>query len=217
MRTLTRNGEPWFVAADVCDALGLTNPTMAVENLDEDERMTLSLTEGHSGQRGGARSLNIISESGVYALIFRSNKPEARAFRKWITAEVLPAIRKTGGYFLAEGSEQAFLRAETEREIAALTDRRNAITLEIRRLRNRYDRIGGDSKQLRIVTASPRLAVEAVLDAIPEGGIRVGELQRLVCERHSASQSTFYRTWALAKPHVVKQPDGSVARKGGAQ
>jgi hypothetical protein len=71
---------------------------MALKGLDEDEKMTLSNTEGHSGTRGGAQSYNLISESGLYSLAFTSRKPEAKAFRKWVTAEVLPSIRKHGHY-----------------------------------------------------------------------------------------------------------------------
>lgn len=98
VRVSDRNGSPWFVAADVCKALALKNPTKAVQQLDEDEfsALTFSYT-GKSGRRLTNR-LNIISESGLYALVIRSNKPEAREFRKWITSEVLPAIRRTGRY-----------------------------------------------------------------------------------------------------------------------
>ena len=92
----------WFVAADVCRVLELSNPSEALKGLEEDERMTLSNTEGHSGLRGGAQSFNVISESGLYALIFKSRKPEAKAFRKWVTGEVLPAIRKSGVYVAPE-------------------------------------------------------------------------------------------------------------------
>jgi prophage antirepressor-like protein len=98
VRVIDHEGSPWFVAADVCRVLELSNPTETLRGLDEDERMTLSNTEGHSGQRGGAQMFNIISESGLYALIFKSRKEEAKKFRKWITAEVIPAIRKTGKY-----------------------------------------------------------------------------------------------------------------------
>ena len=94
------NGDTWFVAADVCRVLELSNPTEALKALDEDEKMTLRNSEGHSGQRGGAQSYNVISESGLYSLVFRSNKPEAREFSKWVRSEVLPAIRKTGSYSL---------------------------------------------------------------------------------------------------------------------
>lgn len=97
VRTVVQNGEPWFVAKDVCNILELTNPTMALESLDEDERGSLRITEGTS-PAGGNPNVNIINESGLYALIFKSRKPQAHAFRKWVTSEVLPEIRKTGGY-----------------------------------------------------------------------------------------------------------------------
>jgi hypothetical protein len=106
VRVIMRDGEPWFVAADVCRVLEIQNPTQAVQRLDDDE-MTLCQTEGQTGQRGGARSFNIVSESGLYALVLRSDKPNAKAFRKWITAEVLPAIRRDGRYeHIAAPAEQ---------------------------------------------------------------------------------------------------------------
>lgn len=93
VRTVTINDQPYFVAKDVCDVLEITNPSKAVENLDEDERL-LSLMV-ISGQN---RDVLCVNESGLYHLIFKSRKPQAKAFRKWVTAEVLPAIRKTGSY-----------------------------------------------------------------------------------------------------------------------
>ncbi len=95
-------GEPWFVAADVCRALGLGNSSMAISKLDDDEKMTLSLTDSHSGQRGGAQMATIINEPGLYALVLGSRKPEAKAFKRWITHEVIPEIRKTGGYIAGQ-------------------------------------------------------------------------------------------------------------------
>ena len=87
-------GEPWFLAKDICDILGLTNPTMALSNLDEDERAKFNL-----GRQGDA---NIINESGMYSLVMTSRKPEAKKFKKWVTSKVLPSIRKTGRYGLVE-------------------------------------------------------------------------------------------------------------------
>lgn len=78
--------------------LGLSNPSKVAERLDEDEKMTLTLSYGHSGQRGGAQKAIIINESGIYMVIFRSDKPEAKAFKRWVTHEVLPSIRRTGRY-----------------------------------------------------------------------------------------------------------------------
>ena len=92
------DGEEWWVAKDVCDVLEIANVSDAMRRLDDDEKMTLGTTEGHSGSRGGAQSLNIINESGLYSLILTSRKPEAKAFKKWVTSVVLPAIRKTGRY-----------------------------------------------------------------------------------------------------------------------
>lgn len=90
VRTITIEGNPWFVAKDVCDVLSLTNPSMALSNLDDDERAKFNL-----GRQGDT---NIINESGLYSLILTSRKPEAKAFKKWVTSEVLPSIRKTGSY-----------------------------------------------------------------------------------------------------------------------
>ena len=87
---MDESGNPWWVASDVCDILDHTNPSMAINSLDEDERAKKSL--GRQGET------NIINESGLYTLIIRSNKPQAKKFRRWITHEVLPSIRKTGGY-----------------------------------------------------------------------------------------------------------------------
>jgi prophage antirepressor-like protein len=111
IRTLERDGEPWFVAVDACGVLGLRNVTQALENLDDDEKDIITRASdpiqnigslGGPGQEGGAQSLNIINESGLYNLIFRSNKPEAREFRKWVTSVVLPSIRQKGYYAVSK-------------------------------------------------------------------------------------------------------------------
>ena len=112
------HGEPWFVAADVCTALAITNPSGAVKRLDDDEKMTLDTTEGHSGQRGGAQALNVVSESGLYSLILTSRKAEAKRFKRWVTHEVLPAIRKTGTY--AVTAPMAVLPAPTQDRVTSI-------------------------------------------------------------------------------------------------
>lgn len=101
VRALTIDGDPWFVARDVCDILQLDNLGEALRNLDEDELTSESLMSG-----GQHREMKLISESGLYTLIIRSNKPQAKPFRKWVTAEVLPAIRKTGGYAMPGGTHK---------------------------------------------------------------------------------------------------------------
>ena len=108
VRTYTdENGEVWLVAKDVCDVLGLSNPTEALRSLDDDEKMTLRDSEGHSGQRGGAQFLNVINEAGLYKLTFRSNKPNAKEFTRRVTHEILPSIRKTGSYTIPEKRKPA--------------------------------------------------------------------------------------------------------------
>ena len=119
VRTVMRDGEPWFVAADVCRALDIGNTSMALERLDNDEKMTLSLTDSHSGQRGGAQSYTIINEAGLYTLVLGSRKPEAKAFKRWITHEVIPSIRKHGAYLTAETAER--LMADPDFQIKLLT------------------------------------------------------------------------------------------------
>ena len=98
VRTTVIDNEPWFVAADACKALDLSNPSDTLKRLDDDDRMILSLTEGHSGKRGGAQMVNIVNEPGLYTLVLRSRKPQAKAFKRWITHEVIPSIRKYGAY-----------------------------------------------------------------------------------------------------------------------
>lgn len=91
LRTLTDEaGEPWFVAKDVCDILEISNPSDALKRLDDDERSRFNL--GRQGET------NIVNEAGLYVLVLGSRKPEAHEFKRWVTHEVLPQIRKTGGY-----------------------------------------------------------------------------------------------------------------------
>ena len=99
IRTVEKNGDVWWVLKDVCDTLGLSNPTMIASRLDEDERAKFDL--GRQGET------NIINESGLYNVILRSDKPEAKKFKRWVTREVLPSIRKHGAYMNEQTLEQA--------------------------------------------------------------------------------------------------------------
>jgi prophage antirepressor-like protein len=92
-RIVDHNGDPWFVRNDVCSILGLSNPSQASARLDDDEKGVIS-----NETPGGVQEIAIINEAGLYNLILSSKKPEAKAFRRWVTHEVLPQIRKTGAY-----------------------------------------------------------------------------------------------------------------------
>lgn len=101
IRTFAINNEPWFIAKDICDALNISNVADSLSKLDDDEKTTVGLTDSQAGK--GAQSLSLVSESGMYTLILRCRDAVKKGsvphrFRKWVTAEVLPAIRKTGKY-----------------------------------------------------------------------------------------------------------------------
>ena len=102
VRVIMRNGEPWFIAKDVCDALGYALVPHAMRMLDDDEKGIHILDT-----LGGQQKVSVINESGLFTLVLRSRKPEARKFVKWVTSEVLPSIRKTGSYGPALAQSQS--------------------------------------------------------------------------------------------------------------
>ena len=97
VRAVTQNGEPWFVAADVCKCLEIGNPSDAIGRLEMDERTLVSIEGASNGL-----PVNAVNEPGLYSLILGSRKPEAKAFKRWITHEVIPSIRKNGGYIAGQ-------------------------------------------------------------------------------------------------------------------
>ena len=99
VRTVQKDGEPWFVLKDVCAILGIGNNRMASDRLDTDEKGVSQIDT-----LGGKQEMTVINESGLYNVILRSDKPEAKPFRKWVTSEVLPSIRKNGGYIAGQES-----------------------------------------------------------------------------------------------------------------
>lgn len=102
---MTENDEPWFIAKDVCDILEISNPSDALKRLDDDERSRFNL--GRQGET------NIINEAGLYVLVLGSRKPEAHEFKRWVTHEVLPQIRRTGGYIpVAEADDEKTILAK---------------------------------------------------------------------------------------------------------
>lgn len=113
IRTVMQNDEPWFVAADVCKALDHSNSRMALERLDEDEKgVSLIYT------LGGDQEMSIVNEPGLYALVLGSRKPEAKVFKRWITHEVIPSIRKHGAYMTPQKLEEVLLSPDTLIQLA---------------------------------------------------------------------------------------------------
>lgn len=125
IRTVVVNEEPMFCLTDICKALEMSNPTMVAQRLDDDERTKLDL--GRQGET------NFITESGLYAVILRSDKPNAKKFRKWVTSEVLPSIRKTGSYNKPmTTAEKIHLLAQSDEE---LTHRVDEVEAEVEELK----------------------------------------------------------------------------------
>lgn len=109
VRTVEMNGEPWFVLKDVCAVLGISHITDTAKRMDDDEVGQTEVIDS----MGRMQSTYIINESGLYNVILRSDKPEAKPFRKWVTSEVLPSIRKHGAYMTPETLQAAILNPDT--------------------------------------------------------------------------------------------------------
>lgn len=133
VRVVKIAGEPMFVAADVCDALGLGNPRSSLALLDEDEKDGVHTMDA----MGRMQKTTTISESGLYSLILKSRKPEAKAFKKWVTHDVLPAIRKDGAYIMGEEKVATGELEETQFLL-------NAFTM----LESKADRLSEENAQL---------------------------------------------------------------------
>lgn len=109
IRTVDVNGEPWFVGKDVAQTLGYAKPQNAIaSHVDEDDKRVAPI----QGTPGGTQEMTIINESGLYSLVLSSKLPDAKKFKRWITAEVIPSIRKHGAYMTPETLEQAILNPD---------------------------------------------------------------------------------------------------------
>lgn len=164
IRVKMTNGEPWFIAKDVCGALGLSNTTEALRNLDDDEVGNISNSEVF---QSGGRAPRIINEPGFYKLVMRSRKPEAKAFQRWVTHEVLPSIRRTGGYMAARADE-------TPEEIMARALRIADDTM--RRQKERIAALAEENAEMR----PKALFADAV--AASDGTCLVGELAKMIAQ-----------------------------------
>lgn len=163
LRTLTDEaGEPWFVAKDVCDILEISNPSDALQSLDDDEKTNLG--NSYVWSEPGRRPL-IISEPGLYRLVMRSRKPEAKEFQRWVTHEVLPQIRKTGGYIPTTD-------ADDDMTILA-----KAVMIGQRTMEAQKRRIA--EQQSRIVELEPKARFADAV-AASDGTCLVGELAKML-------------------------------------
>ena len=171
---LRKDGEPWFVLKDVCAVLGLGTPARVAERLEEDEVSSTHLTDS----LGRQQNMTIINESGLYNVILRSDKPEARPFRKWVTGEVLPSIRKTGGYISGQDSlspEELMAKAlmvaqktlaERDARISALTVENQILQPKAEYFDQLVDRnlLTGFRETAKLLEVSPKRFVDFLLE-----------------------------------------------------
>ena len=134
VRTVEIDGDPWFVAADVCAVLGLARQQDSTRHLDDDEKGEC-LVDTPSGRQ----QMVTVNEPGLYSLILRSRKPEAKAFKRWVTHEVLPAIRRTGSYSMAPTHPLPRTFSEALRELADAVEQRDAAEQRITELQPSAD------------------------------------------------------------------------------
>lgn len=166
LRTLTDGvGEPWFVAKDVCDILGMSNPSMAIAALDKDEVSQVDPKNYLGSENRSNQAINIVSEPGLYRLVMKSRKPEAKEFQRWVTHEVLPQIRRTGGYIPTSESD-------SDEDIMA-----RAVLVAQKTIERKNQQLQAKDAQIRVLEPKARFA-DAV--AASDGTCLVGELAKML-------------------------------------
>lgn len=169
VRTVEKDGEPWFVLKDVCAILGLTNNRIVADRLDQDEVSQTYVTDSIGRQQ----ETTIINESGLYNVILRSDKPEAKPFRKWVTSEVLPSIRKHGAYMTPDKIEEVLTSPDTIIKLATqLKEERQArIRLEEEVEKNKHKVLFADS----VSASSTSIPVGDLAKLIKQNGYDIGQ------------------------------------------
>ena len=190
VRTIVVKDDPWFVASDVCESLGLSNPTVSVNRLDEDERSKFNL--GRQGE------VNMVNEYGLYNLILSSRKKEAKRFKRWITHEVIPSIRKTGSYNTIPKERSEFKEQELKARML------NARVRES----NQYLKIAA-----QIDIPEYRYILQAKSAEALNGGVPVLPLQEAERRTYSATEIgamfgvSANKIGKLANAHKLKTPE----------
>ncbi len=179
------DGTLWWVATDVCRALSIKDVSMAIKKLDDDEKGTNKI-----GTPGGPQELTIINEPGLYSLILRSRKPEAKIFKRWVTHDVLPAIRKTGGY-IAAGAK------DTDDEIMA-----RALLVAQDTLNRRDTRI----KALEVAnkTMQPKVLFADAVSA-STSSILVGELSKILRQNGIQTGQNRLFVWLRENGYLIQR------------
>lgn len=141
IRVFVDDQTEWFVVKDVCDILAIKNNRDAISRLDDDEKMTVALTDSHVGKRGGAQRLSVVNEYGLWQLVLGSRKPQAKEFKRWLTHDVIPAVRKNGGYIDGMEHLDQQAKAKLEAEVQKLNQQVKDYRCKNEKLSAQVDRL----------------------------------------------------------------------------
>ena len=215
VRTIQNDGEPWFVLKDVCNVLHIGNSRDVVARLDQDEKGV-----GQIDTLGGKQEMTIINESGLYNVILRSDKPEAKPFRKWVTSEVLPTIRRHGMYATPDTVEKMLADPDTTIKLLETIKQERAarMALEAKAEADKPKVLFADA----VSASHSSILVGDLAKLLRQNGVEIGQnrLFRFLREKgYLCSQGERYnlptqrsmdRGWFQVKETTINQPDGSI-------
>ena len=216
VRTIQNDGEPWFVLRDVCNVLGLGTPARVAERLDPDEVSQTHITDS----MGRQQETTIINESGLYNVILRSDKPEAKPFRKWVTSEVLPTIRRHGMYATPDTVEKMLADPDTTIKLLETIKQERAarLALEAKAEADKPKVIFADA----VSASHTSILVGDLAKLLRQNGVEIGQNRLFsflrekgyLCsqgERYNLpTQRSMDRGWFQVKETTINQPNGSV-------
>ena len=215
VRTIQKDGEPWFVLKDVCNVLHIGNSRDVVARLDKDEKGV-----GQIDTLGGKQEMTIINESGLYNVILRSDKPEAKPFRKWVTSEVLPTIRRHGMYATPDTVEKMLADPDTTIKLLETIKQERAarLALEAQAEADKPKVLFADA----VSASHTSILVGDLAKLLRQNGVEIGQNRLFsflrekgyLCshgERYNLpTQRSMDRGWFQVKETTINQPDGSV-------
>ena len=215
VRTIQNDGEPWFVLTDVCNVLHIGNSRDVVARLDHDEKGV-----GQIDTLGGKQEMTIINESGLYNVILRSDKPEAKPFRKWVTSEVLPTIRRHGMYATPDTVEKMLADPDTTIKLLETIKQERAarMALEAKAEADKPKVLFADA----VSASHTSILVGDLAKLLRQNGVEIGQNRLFsflrekgyLCsqgERYNLpTQRSMDRGWFQVKETTINQPNGSV-------
>ena len=216
VRTIQNDGEPWFVLRDVCNVLGLGTPARVAERLDPDEVSQTHITDS----MGRQQEMTIINESGLYNVILRSDKPEAKPFRKWVTSEVLPTIRRHGMYATPDTVEKMLADPDTTIKLLETIKQERAarMALEAKAEADKPKVLFADA----VSASHTSILVGDLAKLLRQNGVEIGQNRLFsflrekgyLCsqgERYNLpTQRSMDRGWFQVKETTINLPNGSV-------